>query len=196
MKPKLKAIHHINFIVTLILILMLICGCGDTNNISTQPIDSQTSIIINSSVKGEDVRVVKNGDVIKVDYTGTLSDGSTFDSSIGREPLEFTVGAGQMIEGFDKAVVGMKTGETRKVTIPAKEAYGEHRSDMVLVINKGQLPKGMSPKIGDHLMMSQPNGRSIEVVVSAFDESTITVDANHFLAGKDLTFEITLVTIK
>jgi peptidylprolyl isomerase len=90
----------------------------------------------------------------------------------------------------------MKLGETKKVTIPAAEAYGEYQPNLVLVIQRNQLPQGMSPKIGDHLGMRQPNGRSVEVVVTASDDTSITVDANHALAGKDLTFEITIVDIK
>jgi peptidylprolyl isomerase len=144
----------------------------------------------------EVVRVVNNGDVVKVDYTGTLSDGTMFDSSIGREPLEFTVGAGQMIAGFDSAVVGMKVGQTKKVTIPAAQAYGEHQDNMVMEVPKDRLPPDMTPKVGDHLATTQPNGRQLEVVITAVNDSSVIIDANHFLAGKDLTFEITLVEIK
>jgi peptidylprolyl isomerase len=172
------------------------CARENLNNNNSTQTRSSNTVSINSINAGEDIRVVKKGDIIKVDYTGTLSDGSTFDTSIGRTPLEFTVGAGQMIAGFDKAVVGMKLGETKKVTIPAAEAYGEYQPNLVLVIQRDQLPQGMSPKIGDHLGMRQPNGRSVEVVVTGSDDTSITVDANHALAGKDLTFEITIVDIK
>jgi peptidylprolyl isomerase len=152
--------------------------------------------VVNNNIIKEGPRVVKNGDTVKVDYTGTLADGTRFDTSIGREPLEFTVGAGQMIAGFDKAIPGMKVGETKKVTIPAAEAYGEHQDNLVLVITRDRLPPDMSPEVGDHLGMQQPDGRSVGVVVIAASDSSITVDANHELAGKDLTFEITLVGIK
>jgi peptidylprolyl isomerase len=139
--------------------------------------------------------LVKNGDVVKVDYTGTLVDGTMFDSSKGREPLEFTVGAGQMIEGFDSAVVGMQVGQTKKVTIPAAQAYGERRENLVLEVPIDQLSPDLHPSIGDHLGMKNPNGREVDVVVTAINDTSMTVDANHALAGKDLIFEITMVEI-
>ncbi len=139
--------------------------------------------------------MVKNGDKVKVHYKGTLKDGSVFDSSEGREPLGFTVGAGEMIAGFDKAVVGMKMGQTKTVTIPFMEAYGPYRDDMKLEVSKDQLPPGMSPKVGDQLQMRQRDGRPIPVTVTTVSTKSITVDANHPLAGKDLTFEIRLVEV-
>jgi peptidylprolyl isomerase len=138
--------------------------------------------------------VTQNGDTVKVDYTGTLSDGTVFDSSIGRTPLEFTVGAGQMIAGFDKAVVGMKLGETKKVTIPADEAYGQRNDKLTAVINKSELPPGLNPKVGDRLQMQTQNG-PIAVLVTAVTDTTFSIDGNHELAGKDLTFEIKVVEL-
>jgi peptidylprolyl isomerase len=140
--------------------------------------------------------MVKNGDRVKVHYKGTLKDGSVFDSSEGREPLGFTVGAGEMIAGFDKAVVGMEVGQTKKVTIPFMEAYGPYRDEMKLEISKDQLPPDMSPKVGDHLQMQQRGGRPVDVVVTAVSDKSLTLDANHPMAGKDLTFEIKLVDVK
>jgi peptidylprolyl isomerase len=142
----------------------------------------------------EKVEVVENGDSVKVDYTGTLSDGTVFDSSIGKSPLGFTVGAGQMIAGFDKAVVGMKVGQTKKVTIPADEAYGQRNEAMTAVVPKTELPSGMNPKVGDKLQMQTSSG-TLVVTVTAVTDTTITIDGNHELAGKDLTFEITLVEL-
>jgi peptidylprolyl isomerase len=139
--------------------------------------------------------MVKNGDKVKVHYTGSLSDGTIFDSSESREPLEFTVGAGQMIKGFDSAVVGMEVGETKKVTIPADQAYGQRNENMTMVVDKAELPAGMNPKIGDKLEASSSNGSMI-VTVTEVTDTTFTVDANHELAGKDLTFEIKLVELK
>jgi peptidylprolyl isomerase len=135
--------------------------------------------------------MVENGDTVKVDYTGTLADGTVFDSSIGKTPLGFTVGSGQMIAGFDKAVLGMKKGETKKVTISADEAYGQHDESLVQVVNKSQLSPGMNPKVGDQLQSS--NGMVVTVIATT--DTTITVDANPPMAGKDLTFEITLVEL-
>jgi peptidylprolyl isomerase len=137
----------------------------------------------------------KSGDTVKVEYTGKLTDGSVFDSSLGREPLGFTLGKGQMIQGFEKAVFGMKVGQSKTVTIPSAEAYGPYYDDRVLVVNKNQIPQGMSPRVDDKLLLSQPNGQEVQVTVTAVTESTITLDANHFLASKDLVFEIKLLEI-
>jgi peptidylprolyl isomerase len=142
------------------------------------------------------IEVAKAGSKVKVEYTGKLTNGNIFDSSVGRQPLAFTVGAGQMICGFDKAVNGMKVGETKTVTIRAEDAYGPRREDMVITAKKEQLPPGMDPKIGDRLGMGQPDGATMPVTVTAVTATTFTVDANHFLAGKDLVFEIKLVEIE
>ncbi len=140
--------------------------------------------------------MAKDGNAVKVHYTGTLEDGTTFDTSVGREPLEFTLGAGQMIPGFEKAVYGLKVGESKTVTIPAEEAYGPHRDDLVIVVEREQLPAGLEPEIGQQLQMQQTDGRTTVVIVTDVSETTITVDANHTLAGKALTFEIELVEMK
>ena len=144
---------------------------------------------------GCEEKVVESGDYIKVHYTGTLDDGSVFDSSEGRDPLEFTAGAGQMIKGFDAAVIGMKIGEVKTVTLPAEDAYGLYDEELLLVFSKDELPEGMDPKIGDQIPLSGPGGRTMTVPVVDVSETTITVDANHRLAGKDLTFEIELVEL-
>ena len=138
--------------------------------------------------------MTQNGDAVKVHYTGTLSDGTVFDSSIDREPLGFTVGAGQMIPGFDKAVVGMKVGETKKVTIPADQAYGQRNEALTAVISKAELPPDLQPVLGDRLQTQTPRG-TLVVTVTAVTADNITIDGNHELAGKDLTFEITLVEL-
>ena len=144
---------------------------------------------------GCEEKVVEVGDYIKVHYTGTLDDGSVFDSSEGRDPLEFTAGAGQMIAGFDAAVIGMKVGEVKTVTIPAENAYGPYDDTMLFVFSKDELPEDMDPQIGDQLSLSGTDGRTMTVPVVDVSETTITVDANHRLAGKDLTFEIELVEL-
>ncbi|MFC1946669.1 peptidylprolyl isomerase [Chloroflexota bacterium] len=135
------------------------------------------------------------GDNIKVHYTGTLDDGTVFDSSEGREPLEFTAGAGQMIKGFDAAVIGMKVGELKTVTIPAEDAYGLHDDELILTFPKDELPEGMDPKVNDRLAFTQSDGRQVPVVVTEVTDEVVIVDANHELAGKDLTFEIELVEL-
>ena len=140
--------------------------------------------------------MASDGDTVRVHYTGTLEDGTTFDTSVGREPLEFTLGEGKMIPGFEKAVYGLKVGKSKTVTIPAEEAYGPHRDDLVIVVEREQLPADLDPKVDQQLQMQQTDGRTAVVIVTDVSETTITVDANHPLAGKDLTFEIELVEIK
>lgn len=137
----------------------------------------------------------KKGDRVKVHYTGKLTDGSVFDSSRERDPLEFELGSGMMISGFDAAVTGMKIGESKVAEIPSKEAYGEHNDEMVISVPKTQLPEGLAPEIGQQLGMQQPNGESIPVRVTKVEEENIEIDANHPLAGKDLVFDLELVEI-
>ncbi|MBM3141602.1 MAG: peptidylprolyl isomerase [Chloroflexi bacterium] len=138
----------------------------------------------------------KNGNTVQVDYTGKLADGTVFDTSVGREPLEFTLGAGQLIPGFEKAVLGMKVGEKKTVTIPADEAYGPHRDEQVVELSREELPSDLTPQVGQQLVVTQQDGRQIIVVITEVSDETVTIDANHPLAGKDLTFEIELVKIQ
>ena len=140
--------------------------------------------------------MANDGDTARVHYTGTLEDGTVFDTSRGREPLEFTLGGGELIPGFEEAVKGMQIGQTKTVTIPANEAYGQRRDDLLMVVEREKLPEGMEPAVGQQLQMQRTDGMTAIVVVSDISETTITLDANHPLAGKDLTFEIELVEIK
>mgnify|MGYP000982557173 CR=1 FL=1 len=137
--------------------------------------------------------MANNGSMVKVHYTGTLGDGTVFDSSLKREPLQFKLGCGHVIPGFEEAVLSMKVGETKTVTIPADQAYGQRREELILVVEKAKMPSDLDPKVGDKLQMRQPKGAPVTVVVTEITEETITLDANHALAGKDLTFELTLV---
>jgi len=137
----------------------------------------------------------KSGDTVRVDYTGTFDDGEVFDSSVGKDPLEFTIGENQVIPGFEQAVIGMKIGESKTVKIPADEAYGPYHEDMVLVVSRDKMPPGMNPEIGQWLQFGQTGGQTVQVRVIDASESTVTLDANHPMAGKDLTFEIQLVEI-
>ncbi len=139
---------------------------------------------------------VKDGNTVQVNYTGKLADGTIFDSSVGRTPLEFTLGSGQLIPGFEKAVLGMKVGEKKTVTIPANEAYGPYRDNLVMEISRGQLPSGMTPQIGQGLQSTQDDGSILIATITKVTDTTVTIDANHPLAGKDLTFEIELLKIK
>ena len=136
-----------------------------------------------------------SGDTVRVHYTGTLSDGTEFDSSRGRDPLEFTLGAGQVVPGFDKAVSGMEVGETKTVTIPAKEAYGEVDPEQTVTLGRDQLPADADVSVGDRLQMGLGDGQVILVTVTEIGDGTVTLDANHALAGEDLTFEITLDSV-
>jgi FKBP-type peptidyl-prolyl cis-trans isomerase 2 len=139
--------------------------------------------------------VAKSGDTVKVHYTGTLIDGTQFDSSAGGEPLQFTIGAGQVIPGFEKGVTGMKVGEKKTITIPAADAYGEYRNDLVIELEKSKLQLSVTPEIGMQLTMTQADGAKINVTIKAISETMITLDANAPLAGNDLTFALELVEI-
>ncbi|HEY9633126.1 MAG TPA: peptidylprolyl isomerase [Coleofasciculaceae cyanobacterium] len=137
----------------------------------------------------------KSGDTVKIHYTGKLDDGTVFDSSVDREPLEFTLDSGQVIPGFDQAVLGMTPGETKTEKIPMDQAYGPYREEMVVQVGREQMPPELQPEVGQQLQVQQGNGQTIPVVVTEVTEATVTLDANHPLAGEDLTFEIQLVEI-
>lgn len=139
---------------------------------------------------------VKQGDKVKVHYHGKLTDGTTFDSSEGREPLEFEVGAGAVIPGFDNGVMGMAVGDKKTVNIPAEEAYGPKVDELVMDFPKERFPEDMQPEIGMQLMMNNGSGQQFPVTIVEVKEESITLDANHQLAGKDLVFDIELVDIE
>ncbi len=138
---------------------------------------------------------VKNGDAVKVHYTGRLKDGSTFDSSEGRAPLEFTVGQGMVIPGFDKAMLDMEAGERKVVEIPVEEAYGPQNEDMIMEFPKTDFPPDMKPEVGLQLYLSDEQGNNHPVVVIEVKPETVVLDANFPLAGKELIFDIELVSI-
>ncbi len=139
--------------------------------------------------------LAKSGDSVKIHYTGTLDDGSQFDSSEGREPLGFTLGSGQVIAGFDEAVTGMTVGEKKTVRLEAEKAYGERHPEMVQEVPKSALPAEMRIEMGMPLQAQGPDGQVMNLVVTGITEETIQVDANHPLAGQALTFAIELVSI-
>jgi peptidylprolyl isomerase len=138
---------------------------------------------------------VKSGDKVKVHYHGKLRNGETFDSSQGREPLEFTVGGGQVIKGFDQGVMGMQVGDKRTVEIDVIDAYGEKNDDMIIEFPLTQFPPDMKPEAGMQLMMNNGQGQQFPVVVREVKEESVLLDANHPLAGEDLIFDIELVEI-
>ncbi len=136
----------------------------------------------------------KEGDKVKVHYKGTLNDDSEFDSSDGGDPVEFTVGSGEVIPGFDKEVVGMSVGESSSFKIPVDEAYGPRREEMVLTVERTMMPPDLNPAVGDGLVLEQDE-QKMEAVVTDVNETHVTMDANHPLAGEELSFTIELVEI-
>jgi peptidylprolyl isomerase len=137
----------------------------------------------------------KNGDKVKVHYTGTLTTGEQFDSSSGREPLEFTVGAGQMIKGFDAAIPGMNVGDKKSIQIPPHEAYGDRSEDAFIEFPKENIPADMKLEAGMQLVLRDQHGHPVPVLVAEIKENVVVLDANHQLAGETLVFEIELVEI-
>lgn len=137
----------------------------------------------------------KSGDKVRVHYTGRLDDGQVFDSSRDREPLEFQLGEGQVIEGFDDAVTGMSPGESKTVTIPADSAYGQRRSELAVRVPRSEFPPNIQPEIGQQLQMQQQGGPPVVVTVAEVTDEYVTLDANHPLAGENLTFDLELVDI-
>jgi peptidylprolyl isomerase len=138
---------------------------------------------------------VKNGDTVKIHYTGRLNDGVIFDTSLEKDPLEFKLGSGAVIPGFESAVMGMTVGDKKTTTIPMDEAYGPYDSKLVAVIKKENVPETIKPELGQMLRINQEDGGYIVVRVTDVNDADITLDGNHPLAGKDLTFDIELVEI-
>ena len=137
----------------------------------------------------------KQGDTVQVHYTGKLEDGTVFDASWERGPVQFTIGRGQVIAGFEQAILGMNTGESKTTKIPVGLAYGPRRDDMVVTMKRSQLPPGMDPQLGQRLEITQTDNKVLLVTVTSIEDSTLTIDANHPLAGKELIFDFELVKI-
>lgn len=137
----------------------------------------------------------KKGDHVKVHYTGKLTDGTVFDSSREREPLAFELGAGQMIPGFEKAVMGMEVGQSTEAKLAPEDAYGDHNPEMLVELPLEQVPNDLNPQVGQQLQLQRRDGGVMNVVVHKLTEETIVLDANHPLAGKELTFEIEVMEI-
>lgn len=138
------------------------------------------------------MKVAEKGNTVKVHYTGRLENGDTFDSSEGSDPLEFTIGEQQVIAGFESAVIGMPVGETKTVTIEAAEAYGEPISDLVTSVERARFPDNVELVVGQGFVVGHTDGEEMMVIVTEMTDTHVTIDANHPLAGKDLTFEITV----
>ena len=137
----------------------------------------------------------KDGDSVKVNYTGRLNNGEVFDTSVNREPMQFTIGEGQVIEDFEQAVIGMNPGDSKTIKIESDKAYGPYDDERVITATRDQFPANVQPEIGQHFQAGQADGKAMVVRVIDVTESGVTLDANHPLAGKDLTFDIQLVEI-
>ena len=138
----------------------------------------------------------KDGDTVKVHYTGKQEDGTIFDSSKDREPLELTLGAGNVIPGFEKGVIGMERGVSKTITVPPEEAYGPVQEGLIAKVKKENFPENITPVIGEQLQLRQGDGNNVNVIITEIEEDTVTLDANHPLSGKTLIFDIELVEIK
>lgn len=138
----------------------------------------------------------KVGDTVNVHYTGKLDNGMIFDSSVEREPLQFSLGQGQVIPGFEQAIVGMSPGESKTVNIPSQEAYGPYHNELVLVVNREQIPSDLELQVGQQLQIRQQTGQVIPVIVKEIVADSVTLDANHPLAGQNLTFDLELLEIQ
>lgn len=165
--------NHVILVVSLLAIALLIPGC---------------SIV-------DEAGRAKTGDTVQVNYTGKLADGTVFDSSIGKQPLEVVLGRGQVIPGFEKALLGMKVGDNKTVTISANDAYGPLRKELIFEVPKENLPPDAVPQVGQQLRGTKADGSTMVATITKISDKTVTLDANIPLAGKDLTFEIGLVKI-
>ncbi len=137
----------------------------------------------------------KHGDTVKVHYTGKLENGTVFDTSINRHPLQFTIGEGQVIPGFEQAVVGMRPGQSKTVQVPTDKAYGPHREGMVMTVDQGQFPESLEPEVGQTLEITRSDGLRAVVTVVDVSETRVTLDVNHPLAGKELILDVQLIEI-
>jgi FKBP-type peptidyl-prolyl cis-trans isomerase 2 len=134
----------------------------------------------------------KTGDTVKVHYTGKLNDGTVFDTSADRDPLQFTIGEGQLISEFEEAVVGMNPGDTKTIQIASEDAYGPHHEEMVMEVDRSEFPEDIDPQVNQRLQVRQPDGQTFAVTVTDVSDAKVKLDGNHPLAGKDLTFDIEL----
>ena len=139
---------------------------------------------------------VKENNTVKVNYTGKLADGQVFDSSEGKEPIEFTLGQGQLIPGFEKGLIDMKLNEKKTITVTKEEAYGDVNKDLIQEVKKTELPQDMTPEVGMGLVSKSPDGQEMNLMVVEVKEESIVIDGNHPLAGKELVFDLEVIEIK
>ncbi len=166
---------------------------------STTPAKIVNSVIpgepVNNQERESSMSPAGDGNTIKVHYTGKLEDGTVFDSSEGRDPLEVTLGTNAVIPGFEKGLIGMEVGDKKTITIPSEEAYGPHHDNLIMEVNKSDFPEDITPEIGLQLQMQRPDGQTMPVMITAVDEKVITLDANHPLAGKTLIFDVEMMEV-
>ena len=185
----------------LFVLLMAIPACAGPSSTSSVSVNSAVAMTNLTTVSSAETTIsspnmtlaAKSGDRVKVDYTGTLQDGTIFSTSIGKTPLEFTIGDGTMLPGFNAAIIGMVVGESKSITLI--DAYGDHYQSLVVTVPKTQFSPGLNPLVGQQLKVTHQDGSTGTVVVVAVNDSTITIDGNSPLAGKDLTFNIKLLSI-
>ena len=185
-------------IIVLIIVLVFALGCignnpnaSDTNTTGVDNMVDKNTDSLNQFNNLDQFKKVKDGDNVSVHYVGKLESGEIFDSSVGKSPLSFTAGAGQMIKGFDAAVIGMKAGDTKTITIPPQEAYGVSDPSRVVSFDKNEVPNFEEMEVGG--AVTAGNGAQGKIISK--DENSLVVDFNHFLAGKTLIFDIQLVSI-
>ena len=180
---------YTSLLIALAVVMLLAAGCGGSEGGVVTPTATP------EPASTAPITQAKFGDTVRVHYTGTLEDGTVFDTSLQREPLEFELGAGEMIPGFEQAVLGMHLGEIETVMIPPEQAYGPYRDELVQAVPRDQFPPGIEPAVGMVLQQTEPDGSVLLITIIEVTESTVTLDANHRLAGKTLTFEIELVEV-
>ncbi len=195
----------IGLIIVSLLAVTVVSGCAGTSTTGTTGTAAATTGILVRTTPAvastpmatptSHSATANVGDTVRVDYTGKLADGTVFDSSIGKTPLEFTLGSGQVIRGFEVGVLGMSVGQSKTVVIAPQDAYGAHLDSLVTTVSRSQMGPGLNPTVGQHLTVTHSDGTTGKVVVTAVSDNTVTVDANHPLAGKALTFDITLLSI-
>lgn len=179
--------------VIMMMASIIITGCTATSSPASEPADEPASEPASEPVAADEV--AKYGDTVTLEYTGTLDNGTTFDTSRGREPLVFTIGDGEMLPAFENGVLGMKVGKKKTFTIPASEAYGPYYEDYILEVPRSLIPADIVPEVGMQLKQVQEDGTEIVATITEVSEESVTLNANHPLAGQDLTFEIELLEI-
>jgi peptidylprolyl isomerase len=184
-------------LISVFAILVIACGSASpptpeaTTTPQATPTPQTTPTPSDEAMEGG----AKPGDTVTVHYTGRLEDGTVFDSSEGKDPLEFTIGEGQIIPGFEQGVLGMESGQFKTVNIPAEDAYGPYDPELVTEVERSQFPPDLELEVGVQVQGSQPDGRVAIFTVKELTDTTVTLDANHRLAGKDLIFDIEMVSV-